>query len=293
MFNSRTSTALCLGAWIAAFILIQGAAWGQAHPGQVEYKLRQAAASEGCEAALPRIQRARSEHPDSADLARLQGECQIQRFDYVGAEKSLAASVRLAPEAENTQLYLAIALYHLEDYDAAWKALQASEGHYRPSAEAQFQFYKGLLLLQQGAQADAAASLQNAAEASPGEVEPVASYYAGLSFMGLRDRKNAKLALERVAALDPDGEWGRQARSVLDSVALEDRNWLGAQVGFEYDSNVVLLGDGIPLAGDISGESDGRATWSLEGGFEVFDTGSWSGGLIGNYAGSAYFDLNQ
>ncbi|MFP6641482.1 MAG: tetratricopeptide repeat protein [Myxococcota bacterium] len=269
--------------------------FGEADPQgrRLEYDLRGKAAASGCEVALPEIERARAAHPDSASLARLSGECRIQRFDYEGAAKALSDSARLAPDADNTQLYLAIARYHLEEFPAAWEALEAAEGHYRASAAPQFELYRGLLLLQRGEHADAAAALERATEASPGEVEPVASYYAGLSFLGLRDRKQARAALERVAAMDPDGEWGLQAREALDSVALEERNWLGVQAGLEYDSNVVLLGDGIPLAGDISGESDGRAVWFLEGGFEFFEVGSWSGGLIANYAGSANFDLTQ
>ena len=259
----------------------------------MEYELRKRSAEVGCPETQAAINQAREAHPDSANLALLAGECDIQRFDYEGAEKALSEAVRLDPKLENAQLYLAIALYHLEEFDEAWTALQAAKGHYRPSAAPQYEFYRGLVLLQKGEQADAAAALERAAAASPGEVEPVASYYAGLSFIGLRDRKNARAAFERVAEMDSQGQWGKQAKAALESVALEERNWIGAQAGFEYDSNVVLLGDGIPLAGDISGQSDGRGVWFLEGGIEVFDTGSWSGGLIGNYAGTAYFNLTQ
>jgi tetratricopeptide (TPR) repeat protein len=270
-------------------------AWGENTSSiqQIEYDLRQRAAEVGCESALPEIEGARLEYPQSASLARLSGECWIQQFDYTAAAKALADSARLDPEADNTQLYRAVALYHLEDYPAAWQALEAAEGHYRPSGTAQFELYRGLLLLQRGEHAEAAAALERATEASSAEVEPVASYYAGLSFLGIRDRDRARDAFQRVVVLDPTGAWGRQARTVLDSVALEERDWLGMQAGLEYDSNAVLLGDGIPLANDISGESDGRGVWFLEGGLELLDRGAWSGGLILSYAGSAYFELSQ
>ncbi|MEE3327833.1 MAG: hypothetical protein VX252_10900 [Myxococcota bacterium] len=273
--------------------LLASPGWGGADPKRVEYELRQRSAELGCPETRAEITKARKAHPESARLARLAGECDIHRFDYEGAAKELSDAVRLDPDAENAQLYLAVALYHLEEFDQAWTAIQAANGHYSASAAPQYEFYRGLLLLQQGEQADAAAALERAAAASPGEVEPVASYYAGLSFMGLRDRKSARAAFERVAEMDAQGQWGKQAKVALESVALEERNWIGAQAGLEYDSNVVLLGDGIPLAGDISGQSDGRGVWFLEGGIELFDTGSWSGGLVGNYAGSAYFNLNQ
>jgi len=270
-------------------------AWGKAPPDarRVEYELRQHAAASGCEDVLPEIERARAAHPNSASLARLEGECQIELLEYAEAAAALKASARLAPEAENTQLYLAVALYHLEDYPAAWRALEAAKGHYTPSATPQFELYRGLLLLERGEHADAATALERATQASPGEVEPVASYYAGLSFLGTRDRNEARAAFQRVVDHDPDGPWGKQARAVLDSVTLEERNWVGLRAGLEYDSNAVLLGDGIPLAEDISGEADGRGVWFLEGGLELFDSANWSGGLILNYAGSAYFELTQ
>lgn len=292
MGDSRSRCCLVSGVLI---LCCAKAGWGQvASEGQrVEYDLRQRAALSGCEAVLPDVERARDEYPESASLARLSGECRIKRFDYEGAAKALSDSARLAPEAQNTQLYLAVALYHLEDYPAAWQALEAAKGHYRASAAPQFELYRGLLLLQRGEHADAAAALERATQASPGEVEPVASYFAGLSFLAIRDRNEARAAFQRVVAMDPNGSWGKQARSVLDSVTLEERNWLGIRAGLEYDSNAVLLGDGIPLARDISGESDGRGVWFLEGGLELFDSANWSSGLILSYGGSAYFDLNQ
>ncbi len=281
---------------LCAFVLVclfSSPGWGGADHKRVEYELRKRSAEVGCPETQVAIAQARKAHPESVELARLEGECDIHRFDYENASRALTDAARLDPKAENVQLYLAVSLYHLEEFDPAWTAIEAAKGHCSASAAPQYELYRGLLLLQQGEQADAAAALERAAAASPGEVEPVASYYAGLSFIGLRDRKNARAAFERVAAMDGQGQWGKQATAALESVALEERNWIGAQIGVEYDSNVVLLGDGIPLAGDISRESDGRGVWFLEGGIELFDTGKWSGGLVGNYAGSAYFNLTQ
>ena len=288
--RSLLPSTLCLWGLVC---LLSSPGWGEADHRRVEYELRKRSATAGCSETEAEIAQARKAHPDSAALARLAGECEIHRFEYERAAESLSDAVRLDPDAENAQLYLAISLYHLEEFDRAWSAIQAAKGHCSASAAPQYEFYLGLLLLQQGEQADAAAALERAAAASPGEVEPVASYYAGLSFIGLRDRKNARAAFERVVKMDAQGQWGKQAQVALDSVALEERNWIGAQVGLEYDSNVVLLGDGIPLARDISGQADGRGVWFLEGGVELFDAGDWSGGLIGNYAGSAYFNLTQ
>ena len=57
------------------------------------------------------------------------------------------------------------------------------------------------------------------------------------------------------------------------------------RAGLEYDSNVMLNGNSVPLPQGISDEDDGRGVWFLEGGAELFRTDNWSGGLVGNYAG--------
>jgi len=56
---------------------------------------------------------------------------------------------------------------------------------------------------------------------------------------------------------------------------------------------VVLLGEAVPLPQGVSGESDGRGVWLLEGGAELFRTGRFSGGLAATYVGNAHFDLTE
>jgi hypothetical protein len=96
-----------------------------------------------------------------------------------------------------------------------------------------------------------------------------------------------------VIGIDGDGDWGRQAETALASAGLEPRRWVSARAGIEYDSNVVLLGQGVPQPRTISGQSDGRGVWFLEGGAELFRAGDWSGGILADYAGNAHFDLHE
>jgi tetratricopeptide (TPR) repeat protein len=246
-----------------------------------------------CEEALPLLAAARAAEPRDADLALLDGQCRIRQRDYAGAAVSLGEAEALDPRLRDVALYRGVALYHVEDFAGAEASLETARGNVSDTGLADLELYTGLLLLRRSQLREGALALGRARAADASQVEPVASYYEALAWQSVNERELAREALERVKAVDGDGVWARRAEIALSGRELEDRNWVSLTAGLEYDSNVVLRADGVPLATDISGESDGRGVWFLEAGAELFRSERFSGGLLASYAGSAHFDLNE
>lgn len=246
-----------------------------------------------CSEVLPELQQARLRAPQSAEMALLVGRCQVQTFDYVSAAPVLREARALDPQLRDTALFLAIANYHLEDYPAAYEAIDAARGNVSPDSVAELELYSGLLLLQRGDFREAALELGRSRLTDGTRVEPVASFYEGLAWQSVNERRRAREALERVIAMDGKGVWGRRAVDVLAGESLKDRAWVSLSVGLEYDSNVVLLGEGLEVPANLERQGDGGATWYLNAGTELFRNQYWSGGITGAFLGTAHFELNE
>jgi tetratricopeptide (TPR) repeat protein len=252
-----------------------------------------------------------------------QGRCEeaLQRLEAVGGLESRARllagrchiDVGLYPEAladldlarggddlgpeqiADVELYRAIALYHLERYTESAAALGKAAGLTRE--EAQFELYTGLIALRNGDNDRAAPALESAARLSPEKTEPVASYYAGLAWLGASERSKARRAFQRVIDTDRDGPWALEAAKQLESTELYPYYVRGG-AGVEYDDNVILQGGvtqfvepGSEFTND--GKKDGRGVWYVDAGVQLFNVGDWSGGLAGGYTGNAQFDLTD
>jgi tetratricopeptide (TPR) repeat protein len=230
-----------------------------------------------------------------ARAALLSGRCRIGQglypealadLDRVRGDREL--SVRQQGDVE---LYRAVALYHLERFTEAESALEEAQG--RTGDEAQLALYRGLLALQRGEANRAAPSLESAARLAPDETEPVASYYAGLAWLGASERARARVALQRVVDRDPEGPWGREAARLLESTRLFPA-YARVSAGIEHDDNVRLRGAGIDVPPDEDGgEKDWRGVWIADGGVQLFGHDRWSGGLIGSYYGNAHVDVDE
>jgi hypothetical protein len=126
-------------------------------------------------------------------------------------------------------------------------------------------------------------------------MEPIAAYYSGVAWLSAQDRARANAAFDRAIELAPPGselaKRAQQARRGAGAGPL--KRWAWVRVGAEWDSNVVLRGEGVDLDTDISNEQDGRAVWVAHGGAELFRRGDWAGGVSGTYYGSAHFDLTD
>jgi tetratricopeptide (TPR) repeat protein len=229
----------------------------------------------------------------SARAALLRGQCHIEGKRWAEAVAALDEAQRLDPQLEDAQLPLLIARYQVGDLEGARRALGAMPASATQRAE--YHLYRGLVLLEGPDKAGAGAAFDRARELAPPEMAPVAAYYGGVAWLSAEDRARANAAFDRAIALAPGSEWAKQAEAARLGAGAAGplARWAWLRAGLEWDSNVVLRGENVALASDISNEQDGRAVWVAHGGAELFRRGDWAGGLSGTYYGSAHFDLTE
>lgn len=221
--------------------------------------------------------------------------CENDAGRHAAADESLRRALALAPDDGDARLELAIALYHQERYDEASAELERADAHIAEE-RAEIALYRGLLLLVRAdaeAAGDAAAWLEHARVLDAAQVEPVASYYAGVGWSHAADAARARVALARVVREWPDTPWARQAERLLDDLGAPARRFWGSlRAGVEYDDNAVLLGQGTPLPSEISSERDVRGVWQASAGMELLRTERWAAGASVSWTGSAYREID-
>jgi tetratricopeptide (TPR) repeat protein len=273
-------------------------------------KAESAAAGGRCEEALGLLGQARAANPQDARAALIAGKCQVQTGDYSAALASLNEAQRLAPSAE-AQLYRGITKYHLKDMTGASEDLEQARAALPERAEPHL--YIGLIALEAGDSATAAAALSRAGRVNPDAVEPIASYYEGMARESAGERTKAESALRRARDLGRGTVWEQQANTALARLEVGDtppwktssprelevldertpRWWLSATAGFEYNDNVVLRGENVQTPSDIGSDGDERGVYWAEAGWEIIATDEWTVGILANYYGNAHDDLED
>ena len=271
-----------------------GTTTGRADPSDPRRAQAERLAAEGrCAAALELTAELRADGAADTELLLLEAACAAQLRRDEQAVDALREVLRREPAHPEARLRLAIALYHLGDFDAARSELDAAERELaEPHAEALL--YRGLLHLEDRRGREAAEALESARARDPRSVEPVASYYAALAWMRARERARTDAAIERVLRDWPDTAWAVQAERLRERLEEERlRRWVRIRGGFEYDDNVILQSGGAPLPDEISSGRDVRGTWSVEAGSELLRGERWSAGLLGGYSGTAHADITS
>jgi tetratricopeptide (TPR) repeat protein len=255
-------------------------------------RAEQLAVEDRCEEALERARRARALLPNDARAALVEGRCALRLNRYGEAIAALEDVRRLAPDTPGVSIDLAQAHYHSGDLVAAEAELTRAEQE-MPD-DPRVSLYRGLLLLQQAEDAEAAASLERAGRLSQ-DIDPLASYYAGLAWERARERERAEQALRRVEKQAPGSDWAQQASLALERLDEPYRRhwWADIVAGLAYDDNVILRGNDVLLPPEISNERDGVGYWAVEGGYEFLRNPDWSLGALAGYEGNAYFDLSD
>ena len=227
----------------------------------------------------------------TARSVHLRAQCQLEAKDWPAALASLEEAKRLDPGTPGIALQLAVARFHMGDYEGAREALDQAA----PAAEGdpQSHLYRGLGLLQAARSAEAADELARARALGPDAVEPGASYYEGLAWAGAEEREKARESLDRVIASAPGTPWALEAeRARADLARLADargRVWAFVRAGLEYDNNVRLRGE--QLFPSTDGTHDVSGVWLLHGGSQLIGGPGWAAGVQGTYYGSAHADL--
>ncbi len=249
-----------------------------------------------CAAALDLLAELRRANPSDLQTLLWIAECEVDAKRYAAAAATLREARVLAPNDGEVRLQLAIALYHQEDFANASLELETA-AQTLGEERAEIALYRGLILLAQArpeAAAAGAAWLERARSLGGETVEPVASYYAGVGWSTAHDRQRARAALTRVVQEWPGSSWAAQAQLRLDELGPDDMRWWGSlRGGFEYDSNAVLQGQGVPLPSEISSQRDVRGVWNGQIGAELFRNQEWAAGAALTYAGTAYRDVTS
>ncbi|MBW2275041.1 MAG: tetratricopeptide repeat protein [Deltaproteobacteria bacterium] len=260
------------------------------------------AAAGRCDEALSVLERASAEAPQDARIRALTGRCDLELRRYDAAAASLERARAIDPSLPSIDLLLGVVRYHLEDYKGARSAFDEArkQDEISKSDAALIDLYGGLLLLRDKDTREAALAFERARARNAQAVEPVASYYAALSWQSLDETEQVEEALDRVLEEQQTGPWADEARKVLavEKKRREARNpkprrWAGVRAGAEYDSNVVLLGAGVPLPPTISDESDTRVVWNANLGTELMRKERDGAGVMLNYTGFHYLELDQ
>lgn len=256
-------------------------------------RAEQLAAAGDCEQAIEKAQAARKLAPEDATAAVVEGRCALNLRRYEDAAVALEAARQLDPGLPGVSLDLTVAYYHADDLEAAESALARAESE--SPDDPRVALYRGLLLMEGSEDASAAAAFERAGRMDAG-INPMASYYAALAWERAQDQDRARRSLERVR--ESGSPWSDEAEDALQRLneregAATPRWWGVASVGAEWDSNVVLRGDGVVLPSNISDEEDGRGIWSAELGSELVRTENYAGGAIVGYHGNAHFDLHE
>jgi tetratricopeptide (TPR) repeat protein len=257
-------------------------------------RAEQLAAEEHCAEALTVIREARRLDAGDARAALLEGECSIRLGRYGEAIPPLEDARRLDPRLPEATLYLGIAQYRTGDLASAERNLTEATRRLPESAEARL--YRGLVLLERADNAQAAADLERASMLSPRSFDPGAAYFAGQAWLAAADRERGEQALRSVIERAPGTPWAQEAERALarrGGSTARRTGWGRVTGGFEYDTNVLLRGEGVLLTPGQGGQGDGRGFWSFEGGSELFRNADWAAGVGADYYGNAQFDLTD
>jgi Tfp pilus assembly protein PilF len=217
--------------------------------------------------ALEAFERAVAADPGDVQARYYRGVTRARLGNAAGAREDLAHVVAQQPDFTRAALDLGILLVDAGEYAEALTWLDRA----RPSPElaAPAAFHAGIAHLRLGDAARARADLEQAADLDPA-LAPPAHYYLGVADYAAGDLDRARQHFERVVAASPDSAIGREAQAFLQRAGKARQPYrLGAEVGLQYDSNVVLApaDDVLKDQNNISDQSDGRVTVALDGAY--------------------------
>ncbi len=220
------------------------------------------------------------------------GLSQLDQNKYAQAVDSFNQAIRLDPSL--TEVYAARAKAHigLKQYDQARSDIAVFERD--PKWKAQAAYLNGQIYYAQGELQKAADSFE--AARGPGGIEQEsAEFYQGLTYLRMRDLVRAR-AIYREAGTggvdrDPTvAAASRQLDDVLGGQQASPRPWdLQLTAGYEYDTNVLLLGSNVALPGQISGDEDGRFVLQPRGSYSLYRNPRMDAGVEAN----GYFTFQQ
>lgn len=191
--------------------------------------------------------------PKYIQLLLMTGRAYSKLNDYDNAIKYVSQAYEINMMRADVKKELARLYFQKKDYTEAKKLfgelLALNPEDFQPN------FYMGLMFFNEGNYAPAKEFLTKALQVIP---NPDGYYYLGVSLAKTGEKEKAKEALRKVVELSPGTRTAELAEQQLKK--LDEKFWrAGASAGIEYDSNVVLLPDGMALPEEYAKKSDTRA----------------------------------
>ncbi len=190
--------------------------------------------------------------PNNIQLLLMLGRAYSKLNDYENAIKYVSRAYEINMMRVDVKKELARLYYQKHDYIQAKKLfgelLALNPEDFQPN------YYMGLMFFNEGNFAPAKEFLAKALQTIP---NPEGYYYLGLSYARTGEKEKAKETLKRITEIAPGSRAAELAEAEVKK--LDERIWrAGASAGIEYDSNVILLPDGMALPEEYSRRSDTR-----------------------------------
>lgn len=172
---------------------------------------------------------------------------------------SFDQSLRLDPTSDEVRAARATALIRTAQYDKAEEDLRVLEAD--PRWDSLSAYLRGQLLYAKGDLEGAAPYFRKAKARGETEAAP-AEFYEGLTYLRMKQLVKARSTFREASIGGRDPTVAAASRQLDDVLARQQRAskiWeVQISLGYEYDSNVILLGSDIATPAGISDESDSR-----------------------------------
>ena len=226
---------------------------------------------ENYEEALTLLKALSAEQPRSSDVAYYLGMTYKRLQDFLAAKPHLEAAVTLEPVAKNAFLELIDLLYQSSEFGEAkkWIALAEKES----IDAAQLAFFKGLVLLKEGKDAEGAIKAFEEAERLNPSLAQTVKYQKGLAYVQLKKFKEAKNIFQEIVTKDPNTDLAKFANEYINALTRREEitKPFHGSIGYalQIDDNVVFRPNDDSLATVISQDSDWKHVFTARGDYKL------------------------
>ncbi len=233
------------------------------------------------------------EDPADAESYYYLGLSQLDQGKAADSLSNFDQAIRLDSTFIEVRAARATAAIRVQKYDVAQNDIAALEAdsHFSGLSD----YLRGQLLYAQGDLDAAAAAFARAKKIGGVEADP-ASFYEGLTYIRLRQLVRAREAFRNSSqsgdtSRDPTlAAASQQLDTVLSHQQGQTKPWEAQlTVAYEYDSNVIQIGSGIPIPQGISDQSDFRWVAQPRGSYSFIQNSKVEVGIEGN----GYFAWEQ
>jgi tetratricopeptide (TPR) repeat protein len=222
-----------------------------------------------------------AEDPADAEAYYYLGLTQLDSNRPAEAVESFNQSLRLDPTSDEVRAARAAAFIRVRRFDDARQDLAALEMD--PRWAGNVAYLRGQLLYAQGDLEGAASYFREARRLGGTEAAP-AKFYEGLTYLRMKELVRARSAFREAGVgydRDPTvAAASRQLDAVLARQQQGAKPWeVQVNLGYEFDSNVIQIGNDIALPTTITDESDTVFVVQPRGSYSVIRKGAWDIGL--------------